>query len=316
MTITVVGSINIDIVALTDDYPLRGETIFGKKINYFSGGKGANQATAVAKLGEEVQLIGAVGKDYYGDQLIQTLRDSKVDTTHIKQSEDLATGTAIITIDRTAENTMLVLRSANDDLLTEDVENAFNNSRQSDVLLVQMEVPQDTVIRAMQLAKEKGMYVILDPAPAEGITVKALEYADIITPNKQETKHMLGIDVIDIDSAIKAAKAFESMGVKNSIIKMADKGSIVYRSGEWTHINSIQVQALDTVGAGDAFAGALACRLSNGDDLVTAAEFATIVGALKVTKLGAQAGIPTLEEVQVFCKERGLTHQLSEGTTL
>lgn len=316
MSITVVGSINIDIVALTDDYPLRGETIFGKKINYFSGGKGANQATAVAKLGKDVQLIGAVGKDNYGDQLIQTLRESKVDTKHIKQSENLATGTAIITIDRTAENTMLVLRGANDDLLIEDIESAFNDSVQTDVLLVQMEVPQDTVIRAMQLAKKKGMYVILDPAPAEGITVKALEYADIITPNKQETKHMLGIDVVDIASAVKAAKEFEDIGVENSIIKMGDKGSVVYQSGEWTHIDSIQVQAVDTVGAGDAFAGALACSLSNGDDLVTAAEFATIVGALKVTKLGAQAGIPTIDEVQAFSKERGLKHQMSEGTTL
>lgn len=310
MSITVVGSINLDIVALTDEYPLRGQTIFGKKIEYLSGGKGANQATAVAKLGKEVNMIGAVGKDLYGEKLINSLRESNVNTQLIKQSEMLATGTAIITIDRTAENTMLVLKGANDDLLITDIECAFNGIANSKVLLVQMEVPQDAVIRAMQLAKERGMYVILDPAPAEGITIKALDYADIITPNRQETHHLLGIDVTDVNSAVEAGKGFEKMGVKNSIIKMGDNGSVIYQAGHWEYIESIPVNAIDTVGAGDSFAGALACGISDGHDLITAAKFATVVGALKVTKLGAQEGIPTLDEVYAFSKERGLSHFL------
>ncbi|SDK01150.1 ribokinase [Sediminibacillus albus] len=315
MSITVVGSINIDIVALTDQYPSRGETIFGKKIEYFSGGKGANQATAVAKLGKQVNMIGAVGNDFHGDKLVDTLNKARVNTDFIKRSQFLATGTAIITIDQTAENTMLVLKSANEDLLPEDIESAFSEINQSEVLLVQMEVPQETVIRAMELAKKKGMYVVLDPAPAEGITVKALDYADVITPNRQETKHMIGIDVIDKETAIEAGRAFDKMGVKNSIIKMADKGCIVYQSGEWEYLPSIPVTPLDTVGAGDSFAGALACAISDGYDLITAAKFASIVGALKVTKLGAQTGIPTLEEVEAFCKERGLTYYGLEEKT-
>lgn len=315
MAITVVGSINIDIVALTDNYPLRGETIFGKKIEYFTGGKGANQATAVAKLGKNVNMIGAVGDDFYGKKLIESLKEANVNTSHIKKSKNLATGTAIITIDQTAENTMLVLKSANEDLLPPDVEKAFDTMEESDVLLVQMEVPQETVIRAMQLAKEKGMYVILDPAPAEGITIKALEYADVITPNRQETRHMIGIDVVDTNSALEAAKTFEKMGVKNSIIKMADKGAVVYQAGKWEFLPSIQVKPVDTVGAGDSFAGALACGISEGCDLFAAAKFASIVGALKVTKLGAQAGIPTIEEVNKFCKEKGITYYLLEETT-
>lgn len=309
MCITVVGSINIDIVALTDDYPLRGQTIFGKKIEYFPGGKGANQATAVAKLGKEVNMIGAVGADLYGDKLIDSLQENNVNTTYVKRSNSLATGTAIITIDQTAENTMLVLKGANDNLLIEDAESAITDLKDSKVLLVQMEVPQETVIRAMQLAKENGIYVILDPAPAEGITVKALDYADVITPNRQETQHLLGIDVVDIDSALEAAKGFENMGVKNSIIKMADKGSVVYQSGVWQFVESVPVDAVDTVGAGDAFAGALACGISDGHDLLSAVKFATIVGALKVTKLGAQVGIPTLDEVKSFCRERGYSFE-------
>ncbi|MGM0903519.1 MAG: ribokinase [Bacillota bacterium] len=311
MSITVVGSINLDVVALTDRYPERGQTIFGKKINYFSGGKGANQATAVAKLGKSVRLIGSVGNDIYGKNLITSLQENKVDTTFIKKSNSLATGTSIITIDQTAENTMLVLKGANDDLLIHDIESAFSEIKDSEVLLVQMEVPQESVIRAMQLAKEKGMFVILDPAPAEGITIKALDYADLITPNRQETEHLTGIDVTDIDSALQAAKAFEKMGVKNSVIKMADKGSVVYQSGQWEYIESIQVDAVDTVGAGDSFAGALACGVIDGHDLVSAVKFATIVGALKVTKLGAQS-VPTLSEVKAFCEERGLKHYLLE----
>jgi ribokinase len=311
MSITVVGSINLDVVALTDRYPERGQTIFGKKINYFSGGKGANQATAVAKLGKPVRLIGSVGNDIYGENLITSLKENKVDTTFIKKSNSLATGTSIITIDQTAENTMLVLKGANDDLLIHDIESAFSEIKDSKVLLVQMEVPQESVIRAMQLAKEKGMFVILDPAPAEGITIRALDYANLITPNRQETEHLTGIDVTDIDSALQAAKAFEKMGVINSVIKMADKGSVVYQSGQWEYIESIKVEAVDTVGAGDSFAGALACGVIDGHDLVSAVKFATIVGALKVTKLGAQS-VPTLDEVKAFCEENGLNHYLLE----
>jgi ribokinase len=311
MSITVVGSINLDVVALTERYPERGQTIFGKKINYFSGGKGANQATAVARLGKSVRLIGSVGDDIYGENLITSLQENKVDTTFIKKSNSLATGTSIITIDQTAENTMLVLKGANDDLLIHDIESAFSEIKDSKVLLVQMEVPQESVIRAMQLAKAKGMFVILDPAPAEGITIKALDYADLITPNRQETEHLTGIDVTDIDSALQAAKAFEKMGVKNSVIKMGDKGSVVYQSGQWEYIESIQVEAVDTVGAGDSFAGALACGVIDGYDLVSAVKFATVVGALKVMKLGAQS-VPTLSEVKAFCEERGLKHYLLE----
>lgn len=311
--ITVVGSINIDIVALTDHYPNRGETIFGKKMELLPGGKGANQATACARLGKTVNMIGSIGQDTYGDILLDSLKTSKVDVSYIKRVKDESTGCAIITIDKTAENTMLVLKGANDALSVPDIENAFDKINKSKVLLVQMEIPEKVVIQSMIEARKKGMFVILDPAPAEGITVRALEYADLIIPNRQETKQLTGIDVTDIETANKAAKYFEHMGVKKSIIKMADKGSLVYESGKSTYIESIPVKAVDTVGAGDSFAGALACAIADGQDLVSAAEFATIVGAMKVTRLGAQTGIPTLDEVNQFCKERKISHYMSES---
>lgn len=307
LTITVLGSINSDIVAQTKKYPKRGETIFGDSIKYLSGGKGANQATAVAKLGKQVQLIGSVGDDLYGENLLKNLVENNVNIDFVKKSTKMTTGTSIVVIDETGDNTILVLKGANDDLLVPDVENAFTNIKNSDILLCQMEVPHESVIRAMQLAKERGMYVVLDPAPAEGIVIEALEYADVVTPNEQETKSLLGIDLTNMQSAITAGQMLEQMGVKNSIIKMGALGSLVYQSGKYEWIDSIKVNVVDTLGAGDAFAGALACGLSDGLDLVSAAKMATVVAGLKVQKLGAQS-IPDIKEVEKYCKENNLLY--------
>ncbi|WP_181347089.1 ribokinase [Thalassobacillus sp. CUG 92003] len=304
MDITIVGSINIDIVALTNEYPKRGETIFGNDIKYLSGGKGANQAIACARLEKEVQMIGAVGRDEFGTNLIHNLHTNYVETHFVKQTDDAATGTALITIDGAAENTMLVLKGANNALHPADIRQAFARKDPGHILLVQMEVPEDTVIEAMVEAKKQGMYVILDPAPAEGITMRALKHADLIIPNYQEIKQMIGEEVNDVHSALQAAQALEAIGVEESIIKMADQGSLAYSKGKYKHISTVDVDPVDTVGAGDAFAGALACALADGKDLFSAAQFSSIAGALVVTKLGAQSA-PTLSELKDFCNEHG-----------
>ncbi|MGE8081668.1 ribokinase [Peribacillus loiseleuriae] len=310
--ITVVGSINVDIVAFTNHYPNRGETIFGKKMVTLPGGKGANQAVASARLGKKVNMIGAIGIDLYGETMIKSMKENGLSTSYIKQVRESSTGCAIITIDHTAENTMLVVKGANDDLTANDIQDAFAKINNSKVLLVQMEIPEEAVIESMIQARNKGMFVVLDPAPADGITERALQYADLIVPNKQETKQLTGIEVSDLDSAHQAAEYFNRMGVKNSIIKMGDKGALVYESGKTEYIEAIRVTAVDTVGAGDSFAGALASALADGTDLVTAAKFANIVASLKVTKQGAQAGVPTIEKVNEFCVERGISHYLLE----
>ncbi|MBD1382009.1 ribokinase [Metabacillus arenae] len=310
--ITVVGSINVDIVSFTNQYPNRGETIFGRKMVTLPGGKGANQAVASARLGKTVNMIGSIGCDLYGDTMIRALKENHVNTSFVKQVNNTSTGCAIITVDHTAENTMLVVKGANDDLTSKDIRDAFSKINNSKVLLVQMEIPEEAVIESMIQAKNKGMLVVLDPAPADGITERALHYADLIVPNKQETKQITGIDISDLDSAFQAAEYFNQIGVKNSIIKMGEKGSLVYQSGNTEYIEAIQVKAMDTVGAGDSFAGALAFALSDGTDIAAAAKFANIVAALKVTKQGAQAGVPTIEEVNKFCEERGISHYLFE----
>lgn len=310
--ITVVGSINVDIVAFTNRYPNRGETIFGKKMVTLPGGKGANQAVTSARLGKKVHMIGSIGTDLYGETMIKSMNENGLNTTYVKQVQENSTGCAIITIDHTAENTMLVIKGANDDLTAKDIKDAFSKINHSKVLLVQMEIPEEAVIESMIQARNKGMFVVLDPAPADGITERALQYADVIVPNKQETKQLTGIDVSDLNSAHQAAEYFNRMGVKNSVIKMGDKGSLVYENGKTEYIQAIRVTAVDTVGAGDSFAGALGSALADGADLVAAVKFANIVAALKVTKQGAQAGIPTIEKVNKFCIERGISHYLLE----
>lgn len=304
--ITVVGSINMDIAAYIDSYPLSGETKFGKKMKISSGGKGANQAVACAKLGKEVNLIGCIGIDLFGDMVYQSLNNNHINTRFIKRTKEYATGSVLISVDDKAENTMIVLKGANDALNVKDIDNCLEEIKNSKVLLVQMEIPEDVAIYAMRKAREYGVFIILDPAPADGVTLRSLKYVDLIVPNLQETKQLTGIEVTDEKSAYAAAKYFESIGITKSIIKMAEKGSFVYCDKKWIPVEAISVKAVDTVGAGDCFAGAIASALDGGQNLIDAVRYATIVSALKVTKVGAQSGIPTIDDVNEFCKKKNL----------
>jgi ribokinase len=322
MQICVIGSLNTDMVIRTQKYPKRGETIIGEKLDILPGGKGGNAATAIAKLGKEVMLIGCVGNDSFGDKLVAELEKNGVNISGIHRSDKSRTGTAMITIDAGAENTMLVVRGANDDLTPEDVDQSFPVTKDCSVLLTQMEVAESAIIHAMRKAKDHGMLVILDPAPAQGITMRAFQYADIIIPNEQETKYMTGIDVNSPEDAIQAATYFQSLGISRSIIKMGRRGCLVYTPERSEYIEAIPVKAVDTV-VGDTFSGALAFSLADGKDLFHAARFASVVSALKVTRFGAQVGIPTLDEVNTFISKfdlvdylKGKQKQVSRGCFL
>ncbi|MCC3372510.1 ribokinase [Cohnella sp. REN36] len=305
--ITVLGSMNLDVVARVERYPSHGETKLGKGVEMLAGGKGANQAIACGRLGKDVSLIGCAGRDPFGDRLIHSLQKNGVNSEFVKITERASTGTVLVTVDDTAENTMIVIKGANEMLTTQDIDACIGLIRSSSVLLVQMEVPHEVVLYAMTEARKHGVYIILDPAPAEGVTLDMLGFADLITPNKQETKHFTGIDVTDEASAAAAARQLADAGVKNSIIKMAEQGSLIYADGKCTRVKGIRVEAVDTVGAGDSFAGALAVALDDGATITEAVEFATAVSALKVTRSGAQDGIPTRDELDEFCKSRNLT---------
>ncbi|TCZ77147.1 ribokinase [Paenibacillus albiflavus] len=303
--ICIVGSLNTDIVMQTKKFPTRGENTVGQNAVVLSGGKGGNAATAVCRLGKEAVLISSVGMDYYGETMLADLTESGINITHIKRTPLSHTGLTTIIIDESAERTMVVAPGANMQLTAQDITDHALEIQQCSVLLVQLEVAEEAVIQAMKLAKESGLLVIIDPAPAEGITMQAIRYADILIPNEQETKHMTGIEVANVDDALQAAKYFQLLGIEKSIIKMGHRGALVYTPSKWQFIEAIPVDAVDTV-VGDTFSGALACSLAEGNDLFQAAWFATIVSALKVTRLGPRDGIPTMAEVEAFMKARNL----------
>lgn len=297
--VVVVGSINMDVIVDTPKYPAYGETIFCNSVAMTPGGKGANQAVAVANLGKKTCLVGAVGNDSAGTQLINNLQSKGVDTAHIIRSEESGTGTFVAMVDSTGENTMVGTKGANDSLSKEYMEEVFNKIN-AKILLIQMETSPESIIAAMKVAKERNMYVILDPAPADGIFDEAFKYADLVTPNKQETQRITGIDVTDEISALEAAKKLNELGIPDVIVKMGENGSLVYQNGKSTVVDAIKVKAVDTVGAGDCFAGALANSYLDTNDLVEAVKFASVAAGIKVSRSGGQDSIPTLSEVQEY----------------
>lgn len=303
--ICVVGSINLDIITYVDTYPERGKTVFGEKILDFPGGKGANQAISCARQGRTVHLIGAVGQDRHGETLIANLEHNQVCTEEIRQLH-AATGQTTILIDNDAENTIIYVEGANKLLSPEDAAQSIRKLKNCSVLLVQMETDYDTVLEAMKTAKELGVFVILDPAPANNVTDELLQFADLILPNEHEILELTGIPVIDETTAKEAAAILKNKGVKQAILKLGSKGAYVAENNELKFIEAIKVDAIDTVGAGDCYAGALASVLIDQKDLYKAAKYANIVAALKVTQKGAQEGIPTIQQVEEFANARGL----------
>lgn len=294
--VVVLGSINLDVMVTVNQFPKYGDTMIAKTIEILPGGKGANQAITVAKLGKKVAFLGAVGNDSAGKQMLDNFTSYGIDTQFIQIDKENGTGTFVPIVDENSENTMVGTLGANNTLSSEFVSKVFD-SIESDILLLQMETSFDSVLTAMKKAKEKGMFVILDPAPAERFRPEALEYADLVTPNSQETEFITGIKVDDKVTAIEAAKKLERMGVRNSIIKMGSKGSLVYQAGEVEFIPSLKVKAQNTVGAGDTFAGALACSYSEQADIVKAVKFGNAAAGLKVSRIGGQNAIPTHDEV-------------------
>lgn len=301
--VVVFGSINLDVVTHVKDYPHYGDSVLAKKIETIPGGKGANQAITVAKQGTQMLFISSVGKDSSGKQMLQNLQSYGVGTDKILLSEESGTGMYVIFVDEHGENTMAGSLGANLTIPLDYIQETMSKI-EAKVLLLQMETSPEAIIKVMQLAKEKGMFVILDPAPAGAYFPEVLKYADVITPNQQETQMITGIHVDNQESALLAAKKIEELGVKNCIIKMGSKGNLVYQSGQTTYIPSIKVKALNTVGAGDTFAGALANQYVKTNDLVEAVKYANIAAGIKVSRNGGQEVIPTYQEVIDYMNEK------------
>lgn len=296
--IVVVGSINMDVIVNCYQFPDSGDNTFCKSIAMTAGGKGNNQAVSAARYGKKVCFVGCVGDDDPGKQLRQNLQKRNIDDSYMIVKKGAQTGSCVGLVEPTGDNTLLVNLGANFAFGPDEVSQVLEKIN-GKILLIQMETSKESVLAAMRIGRAKGMYVILDPAPVEGINPECFPYADLIVPNSSETKHITGVTVNDEASALEAAKIIHQMGVKDVIVKMGADGCLLYKNDNAVYIPALKVNAIDTVGAGDCFAGALANHLiDNEHDLEGAIRFAQVVAGIKVSRAGGQDAIPAIEEVK------------------
>jgi ribokinase len=301
--IIVVGSIHMDFTILVDRLPKTGETVIGKDFKMSPGGKGANQAVAVAKLNAEAYMVGRVGNDYLGSLIIESMSKSGVNVDFVKKDPTTHSGLAFITVDPKGRNTISVAPGADLTITNEDVEEAINAIKKADMMLLQLEIPLEVVIHAAKKAFENGIKVILNPAPYKPLPKKLLESIFILTPNEVEAGMMSKVDVKGSKDLIKAGKKLIGMGIEKIVITLGDKGAMLVSKEKMLQFPAVKVKAIDTTGAGDAFNGALAVALAEGKNIEEAIKFANFTGALTTTKVGAQEALPTRKEVEEFIKE-------------
>lgn len=295
--ILVIGSSNTDMTIKGERLPVPGETVTGGVFYMGPGGKGANQAVAAARLGGDVAFICKVGRDIFGDSALEGYKKEGIDITHAMRS-DKASGTALILVDDSGENCISVASGANGDLTPEDIDSVADVIRGAGFLILQLEIPAETVLRAAKIAHEAGVYVILNPAPAKKLPEEVFKYISLMTPNQTEAAFMSGIDVKDEASLEKAVEVLHGYGVKDFVVTLGSKGSLVLTGGKAEMIPSQKVKAVDATAAGDTFCGGLCVGLSEGLSLTDAARFATKAAAITVQRMGAQASIPTRDEIE------------------
>jgi len=304
--VAVVGSMNMDLVVQTPQFPKPGETVIGSDLLTIPGGKGANQAVAAARLGANVAMIGRVGDDLFGRQLQDNLAADQIDLRHVMVTPETASGVALIVVDENGQNSIVVSSGANARVTVADVESAAETITTADVLVLQLEIPLKAVTRAGQLARQSGVQVILNPAPATKLPAELLALVDILIPNESETTTITGLPSESREEIEVAAADLMAAGVGSVILTLGEKGAFLAQEGTTRHIPALIVeQVVDTTAAGDAFAGAMAVRWAEGASLVAAARFGCAAGAIAATRAGAQPSIPRRHELEQLCNENG-----------
>ena len=297
MTVVVLGSINMDLVVKTPRFPMPGETLIGHTFFTAPGGKGGNQAVAVGKLGVAVVMVGRVGTDVFGETLLTSLRENGVDTNAVMRDDEHPSGTAVIFVDDQAENEIVIVAGANSVVGNVELERLDDVLQTGGQLLLQLEVPIDTVLAAAKMACKKGAMVIFDPAPVRPLPDELYEYIDVITPNETEASTLVGFEVNDEVSAGEAAIVLRARGVRQVVIKMGSKGAFWDDGQQTMFLPAYQVDAVDTVAAGDAFNGALAAGLAEGMPMQEALRWGMAGGAISATRSGAQPSLANREEL-------------------
>lgn len=299
--ILVVGSLNQDFLIEVEDMPAVGETILGKSVTLVSGGKGANQAYAAGKLGGDTQMIGAVGKDIYGENLIKNLREVSVDTSGIEIIEDSETGKAFVEVDAKGSNSITVIQGANGKLTTEMIDRHEHLIDECDIVVLQLEIPLEVVTYVKQLAKEKGKKIILDPAPApEQYPEGFFGGINIVKPNEVELQSIVGKTCNTKEEITESARELIEKGAETVIVTLGGEGCLMVSKDSEQYFPSNKVNVIDTTAAGDCFTAAIAVALTNGKTLEEAITYGNKASAITVTRKGAQTSIPDAEEVDKY----------------
>lgn len=296
--IVVIGSLNMDLVVKAARAPKRGETVMGEEIHFIPGGKGANQAVGLARLGAEIIMIGAVGSDSFGEELLKALQKDGVNTSSVKMLASEATGVASILLAE-GDNSIVVVPGANAQCLPEDLDQYEGEIAEADLILLQLEIPLVTVEYAVKLARKHGTTVMLNPAPAQSLSQDLLSKVDYITPNRSELALITGMS--EESSIAQGTERLLELGVSCCVTTLGGEGvAFMEKGGNLVNISGHKVPVVDTTGAGDAFNAGVAYALAQKKSIREAVEFAVQVSALAVTKFGAQGGMPMLVEVEEY----------------
>ncbi|WLD93840.1 ribokinase [Alkalihalobacillus sp. AL-G] len=303
MNILVIGSFMMDLVVRTPRAPQKGETIIGTHFSRYPGGKGANQAVSAARLGGDVTMVGMLGNDSFGDDILEELQINQINTKFILRDNTSSTGIGLVTVEEDGNNRIVIVPSANLNYRPTDLVNVESLIEKADILLVQLEMDISVTEEAISCAKQYGVPVILNPAPGRKLEDHLFEKVTYLTPNETEAELLTGIKINSIEDVKEAGNVLLSKGVENVVITMADKGALIVNQLGSYHVPGYPVDIKDTVAAGDAFNGGLAIGVASGKSLKDAIHFANAVGALTVTKEGAIPSVPYLNEVQEFIKK-------------
>ena len=301
--ISVVGSFNMDLVIEAPRFPRPGEAILGKNFRRTCGGKGANQAAAVARMGMPAAMIGAVGQDAFGDEMLSKLRSANVDTSAVTRRADVPSGTAVIVLDATGQNQIVVANGANDTLSAADVHRAKDQIAASQALVVQLETSLDSVRAAIEIARAAAVPVIFNPAPFAPVPENLLRNCAFIIPNENEATKLTGLEIRRVSDAAAAARQLRDRANADVIVTLGANGVWIESGSFVGHVPGFLVTAVDTVGAGDTFIGACAVRIVEGAPIEEAARFGCAAAAIAVTRRGAQTSIPTRDEVEQFLRQ-------------
>ncbi|HEY7124710.1 MAG TPA: ribokinase [Ktedonobacterales bacterium] len=298
--VTVIGSFMTDLVVRVPRRPMAGETLIGTEFGMFVGGKGNNQAIAAARCGAEVTIIGRVGDDIFAQPLFATLADNNIASQHVTRDPDTGTGTAMIIVDPSGQNSIVITPRANLRLTPEHLQQARAAFIGAKVVMAQLEISLETVLAGARLAREAGARFLLNPAPAPGEALPAelLRLTNIITPNEVEAAQLTGIPTDDQDGALRAARKLLELGPQDVILTLGARGALWVNYQHVLHIPVIPVTQVDATAAGDAFCGALAAALALDLPMEEALRWANAAGALAVTHLGASPSLPTRAEVE------------------